>query len=181
MVTLDRNERIRLVTQFRALCRRSWVNSDTGKHRGMITHWGADVPHREIRPRLPESRRLGLPGECCKQSVVTALDDLERLGFITRIRRIMTPLGFTTRQITDAYRIHEPTSGLGLLAMGLFATESNSWTPSDPIVESYKCEGHMPMVRAEVPVGGSDPVPPLAPRYRSCWFGLGLELSYSKG
>jgi hypothetical protein len=32
---------------------------------------------------------------CCKQSVVTALDDLERLGFVTRIRRnrrIMTPL-----------------------------------------------------------------------------------------
>jgi hypothetical protein len=39
---------------------------------------------------------------CCKQSVVTALADLERLGFVTRIRRINTPLGFTTRQITNA-------------------------------------------------------------------------------
>src|SRR5262249_36013019 len=27
---------------------------------------------------------------------------------------------------------------------------------------------------------GSDPVPPPDPRYRSCWFGLGLVLSYSK-
>jgi hypothetical protein len=70
---------------------------------------------------------------CCKQSVVTALADLERLGFITRIRRvrqIMTPLGFTTRQITNAYRVHEPARGLGLLASALFATESNCWTPS---------------------------------------------------
>jgi hypothetical protein len=41
----------------------------------------------------------------------------------------MTPLGFTTRQITNAYRVHEPTSGLGLLATILFATESNSSTP----------------------------------------------------
>jgi hypothetical protein len=56
---------------------------------------------------------------CCRQSVVTALGDLERLGFVTRIRRIrqiQTPLGFTTRQITNAYRVHEPASGLGLLA-----------------------------------------------------------------
>jgi hypothetical protein len=62
--------------------------------------------------------------------VVTAIADLERLGFVTRIRRIrriMTPLGFTTGQITNAYRVHEPTSGLGLLASILFGkpTESN--------------------------------------------------------
>jgi hypothetical protein len=40
---------------------------------------------------------------CCRQSAVTALADLERLGFITRIRRIrqvQTPLGFRTVQIT---------------------------------------------------------------------------------
>ncbi len=65
--------------------------------------------------------------------MVTALADLESLGFITRIRRIRrvtTPLGFTTRQITNAYDVHEPRSGLGLLAMGLFTTESSFWTPS---------------------------------------------------
>ena len=59
---------------------------------------------------------------------------MERLGFVTRIRRIRqikTPLGFTTRQITNAYRVHEPARGLGLLAKGLFVTESNSWTPSE--------------------------------------------------
>jgi hypothetical protein len=61
------------------------------------------------------------------------INDLEQLGFVTRIRRVRrvpTPLGFRTVQITNAYRIHEPTRGLGLIAMTLFATESNSWTPS---------------------------------------------------
>lgn len=46
------------------------------------------------------------------------------------MRRVTTPLGFTTRQITNAYDVHEPRSGLGLLVMGLFATESSIWTPS---------------------------------------------------
>jgi hypothetical protein len=81
---------------------------------------------------------------CCKQSVVTALDDLERLRFVTRIRRIrqvQTPLGFITRQITNAYRMHEPASGLGLLATLVFATESNSWTASAHMVESLNGTG----------------------------------------
>jgi hypothetical protein len=82
---------------------------------------------------FPSLEGLAHLAMCCKQSVVTALADLERLGFITRIRRIrriMTPLGFTTRQITNAYRVHEPARGLGLIASTLFATESNYWTPS---------------------------------------------------
>jgi hypothetical protein len=40
-----------------------------------------------------------------------------------RTRRITTPLGFPTRQITKAYRVHEPTRELGLIAMTLFATD----------------------------------------------------------
>jgi hypothetical protein len=58
------------------------------------------------------------------------------VGVAWRIRQIQTPLGFTTRQITNAYVVHEPASGLGLLATLVFATESNSWTPSAHIVES---------------------------------------------
>jgi hypothetical protein len=78
---------------------------------------------------------------CCKQSVVTAIADLELLGFVTRIRRIRritTPLGFTTRQITNAYVVQEPKNGLGLVAATLFATESNSWTPSTAKFHSKK-------------------------------------------
>src|SRR5262245_44133672 len=51
------------------------------------------------------------------------------------------PLGFITEQITNAYVVHEPTSGLGLLATLVFATESNSWTASAHIVESFNGAG----------------------------------------
>jgi hypothetical protein len=37
LVTLDRNERVRLIGRFRALTRRSWVAKDSGRHRGVIT------------------------------------------------------------------------------------------------------------------------------------------------
>ena len=94
------------------------------------------MPHAQDREEL---------GRCLPTShplfaeVVTALDDLERPGFVTRIRRlrqVQTPLGFTTRQITNAYRVHEPARGLGLLATLVFVTESNSWTASANVAES---------------------------------------------
>jgi hypothetical protein len=37
---------------------------------------------------FPSLEGLAYLAMCCKQSVVTALADLERLGFVTRIRRI---------------------------------------------------------------------------------------------
>src|SRR5262249_38441415 len=125
--------------EHRALGRRSWVAKDTGKHRGVITRTAESVfcallylteKYGRVFPSLEGLAHLAM---CCKQSVVTAIADLERLGFVTRIRRIrqvQTPLGFTTRQITNAYRVHEPARGFGLLAMCVFATESKSWTPS---------------------------------------------------
>lgn len=149
IVTLDRNERIRLVFKFRALCRKSWIAKETGRHRGVITRtaesvFGALMYLTEKYGRVfPSLKGLAHLAMCCPQSVVTALADLERLGFITRIRRIRqvtTPLGFTTRQITNAYRVHEPTSGLGLLATLVFATDSNCWRASDHIVDSETCE-----------------------------------------
>jgi hypothetical protein len=139
LVTLDRNERIRLMGKFRALSRRSWVAKESGKHRGIITRtvesvFGALLYLTEKYGRVfPSLEGLAHLAMCCKQSVVTAIADLERLGFLTRIRRICritTPLGFTTRQITNAYRVHEPAAGLGRVASTLFATESNYWTPS---------------------------------------------------
>jgi hypothetical protein len=139
LVTLDRNERIRLMGRFRGLARRSWVAKENGKHRGIITRTAESVfesllylaeKYGRVFPSLEGLAHLA---RCCKQSVVTALADLERLGFVTRIRRIRrvaTPLGFRVEQITNAYRIHEPASGLGLLALAVFCSESNYPTPS---------------------------------------------------
>jgi hypothetical protein len=70
---------------------------------------------------------------------------------------VQTPLGFRTEQITNAYVVHEPTSGLGLLATLVFATESNSWRASAYIVESESWEGWLdptnPLHRALMRLG----------------------------
>jgi hypothetical protein len=120
VVTLDRNERVRLMGKFRD--GGSWKVKAKGKHRGVITRTAEAVfealmylteRYGRVFPSLEGLAHLAM---CCKQSVVSALADLERLGFVSRIRRIRqikTPLGFTTRQITNAYRVHEPASGLG--------------------------------------------------------------------
>jgi hypothetical protein len=63
-----------------------------------------------------------------------SLDDLELLGFVTRIRRIRrvtTALGFRVEQITNAHRVHEPVSALGLLALAVFCSESSYPTPRE--------------------------------------------------
>jgi Helix-turn-helix domain len=149
LVTLDRNERVRLMWKFRMLTRRSWVAKESGRHRGVITRTAESVfgallylteKYGRVFPSLEGLAHLSM---CCKQSVVTAIANLEALGFVTRIRRIRritTPLGFTTRQITNAYRVHEPVSGLGLLATLVFATEYNYSTPSTHTVDPKGCE-----------------------------------------
>jgi len=59
---------------------------------------------------------------------------------VRRIRRVQTPLGFKVVQITNAYRVHGPTSGLGLLVSVLFgkASESNYSTPREAEFYSKK-------------------------------------------
>jgi len=104
VVTLDRNERVRLVFKFRALCRKSWVAKETGRHRGVVTRTAESVffallylaeKYGRVFPSLEGLAYLAM---CCRQSMVTAIAELEALGFVTRIRRIRritTPLGFT--------------------------------------------------------------------------------------
>ena len=118
---------------FRALCRRSWEAKAPGKHRGAITRAMESTflalmylaeKYGRVYPSLVGLGHLAL---CCKDSVVDALAELEKLGFVTRIRRLKqvdTALGFKTVQATNAYLVHEPTSGLGLLAIRMFNTES---------------------------------------------------------
>src|SRR5438067_4540861 len=43
LVTLDRNERMRLIWKFLTLTRRSWVAKETGRHRGVITRTAESV------------------------------------------------------------------------------------------------------------------------------------------
>jgi hypothetical protein len=149
MVHLDRNERIRLVWKFRTLCRRSWQAKAPGKHRGAITRamestFLALMYLAEKYGRVyPSLLVLGHLAMCCKQSVVDALAELQKLGFVTRIRRLKqvdTALGFKTVQTTNAYLMHEPTSGLGLLAIRMFHAESGYPAASEAYSSNLKGE-----------------------------------------
>ena len=77
LVTLDRNERVRLVGKFRALCRRSWVAKETGRHRGIVTRTAESVfgallylteKYGRVFPSLEGLAHLAM---CCRQSVVS--------------------------------------------------------------------------------------------------------------
>jgi hypothetical protein len=149
LVSLDRNERIRLVWKFRALCRRSWQAKAPGKHRGAVTRAMEATflalmylagKHKRVYPSLVGLAYLAM---CCKDSVVDALAGLEKLGFITRIRRLRTvdtALGFKTVQTTNAYLVHEPTGGLGLLATLMFCAESGYPAASEAYSSNLKGE-----------------------------------------
>ena len=151
-VTLDRNERVRLMGKFRGLARGSWAVKAKGKHRGVITRTAEAVFEALIYlvekygRVFPSLEGLAYLARCCRQSVVTALDDLEALGFVTRIRRVrrvQTPLGFKVVQTTNAYKVHEPVSGLGLLALLLFgkSTGSNYLRPRGADFQSKQGNG----------------------------------------
>jgi hypothetical protein len=144
---LDRNERFRLLRRFRAVCKGSWQARAPGKHRGAITRtmedtFGALMYYVEKYGRVyPSLVGLAHMARCCKDSVVEALAGLEKLGFITRIRRLRTvdtALGFKTVQTTNAYLVHEPTSGLGLLAMRMFCAESEYPAASEAYSSNLK-------------------------------------------
>jgi hypothetical protein len=139
VVSLDRNERVRLMGKFRALARGSWGTKAKGKHRGVINTRTAEAVFEALMYLtekygrvFPSLEGLAHLARCCRQSVVTALDDLELLGFVTRIRRVRrveAPLGFRVEQVTNAYRVHEPARGVGLWA-SMKPTEYSYSTPS---------------------------------------------------
>jgi hypothetical protein len=134
-ISMDRDTRHRLMFKFRAVARGSWKIKDKGKHRGVVTRTAEAVfealmylaqKHRRLFPSL---QGLAYLARCCRASVATALDDLERLGFITRhrrVRRVQLPLGFRTEQTTNAYEVHEPKTAWGRLACTLFGNKRGS-------------------------------------------------------
>ena len=154
---------MRLVWKFRTLCRRSWVHEDTGRHRGVISRTAESVfgallylteKYGRVFPSLEGLAHLSM---CCKQSVVTAIADLEALGFVTRIRRIRqikTALGFRTEQITNAYVVHEPASGLGLLE------ELTTQQRDNITLLKEKLDLNERQVRAALGILGENDIPP---------------------
>lgn len=133
-VNLDRNGRAKVLFLFRALARKSWEAKASKKHRGVITRTVEDVMLALVYLAgrygrvFPSMLGLAHLARCCKQSVATALNVLEQLGFITRIRRmhrVSTPLGDRGEQTSNAYLIHPPRTAMGRIAVAVFSSESN--------------------------------------------------------
>lgn len=140
---LDRNEVARLKFAFNTMRRGMNRMKEKGRHRGAISRTCRDVfeallllaqKHARIFPSLA---RLAHLAECCVQSVVTALARLEEFGFITRhrrLKRLRGVMGFETAQDTNAYEVHWPRRGWGVIGLDLFSTvaDSKSWRANSP-------------------------------------------------
>lgn len=140
---LDRNEVARLKVAFDTMCRGMWRVKDAGRHRGAISRTTRDVFHALLflaqrHNRLfPSLARLATLAQCCTQSVVTALARLEEFGFLTRhrrLKRLRGVMGLETAQDTNAYEVHWPRRGWGVIGLDLFGTvaDSKSWRANSP-------------------------------------------------
>lgn len=145
---LDREAIHKLRYMFNSMARGAWKMREPGKHRGIVTRtckdvFGALLYLAGTHPRLfPSLEGLARLAQCCKQSVVTSLETLEALGFITRHRRLRMVeglLGLKAEQATNAYELHPPRSAWGKLTLALFTTksESKSWSATDTEIYQY--------------------------------------------
>lgn len=146
---LDGNALARVWARFNTFDRQSYNHRQPGKHRGLITRTCREVfsalialakQHKLLFPSLLCLARMA---RCSKQSVVTALDMLERLGFITRHRRLKlveTMLGRKAEQDTNGYELHDPNPAAMAVKTPPSArheSESNSWAATVPVSLSY--------------------------------------------
>jgi hypothetical protein len=145
---LDRNFLARLWFVAQTIERKSWACKKKGKHGGTLGRAALEVLRallfviKKIGGKLfPSIETLAMLCRMSKQTVITALKVLERMGFITahkRIKRIQTPLGARVVQDSNAYEFHFPKTGLGKLAMAVFCGRSSESNKSDAMSTSYK-------------------------------------------
>lgn len=129
-VSIDRNLAAKIMVVARAIERNSFAQRDKGKHGGALGRAAMRVLETllfVVRPyhgRLcPSYDMLAELALMSRRTVGTAIETLERMGFITvhrRLKRITTALGFKTVQDTNAYDIHPPKGFFGRIAYRLF-------------------------------------------------------------
>jgi hypothetical protein len=133
-ISMDRNALARLRVKLHALFKASWRTKAKGKHCGIIQRTTLDVfdallslakKYGAIYPSLDGLAHLS---QCCKNTVIAAIKELERFGFIVkhrRIKRMETPLGVKVVQDSNAYDLTDPMAGFGALAMRIFCGAMN--------------------------------------------------------
>jgi hypothetical protein len=152
-VSIDRNAATRMRVRLHAIFKGSWASKEKGKHCGVIQRTTLDVfdallglagKYGQVFPSLEGLAQLS---KCCKNTVIAALKELERFGFVTkhrRLKRVKSELGVRVVQDTNAYDLHDPIGGLGAMALRLFSggaaggackgdpSESNKWAARSP-------------------------------------------------
>lgn len=127
---LTRDDLAALRHRFNSMARQSWEQRAKRKHTGLFSRTCVSVFRTmlwlgERYDRLfPSLERIAHLAQCSRRSVVTALEVLERFGFLTRHRRLKIVeglLGRKAEQDTNAYELHPPRAGRGALAWLLFA------------------------------------------------------------
>jgi hypothetical protein len=81
----------------------------------------------------PSYETLAVLSRKSRRAIVTAMQVLERMGFVTihrRIKRIQTAIGPRVVQESNAYKFHLPKKGIGALAMSVFCPPSSECTRS---------------------------------------------------
>jgi hypothetical protein len=149
-INLDRNDRAKLMTLWRAIERGSWNNKEKGKHGGVIGKLPLRVLEAFLFVLYRQGRSICVPYEAiataamiCRRSVASALALLERLGLLTihrRIKRVKTPLGFRVVQDCNAYELHPP-RGLGSIAARLFGGLAGLFDPESSECKNFTAKG----------------------------------------
>ncbi len=144
---LDRNYIARIWFVAQMIERKSWAckkKHARGGHLGTVAIELLRVLLYVIKKtdgRLyPSYETLAVLSRKSKQAIITAMQVLERMGFVTihkRIKRIQTPFGPRVVQDSNAYEFHLPTKGIGRLAMAVFCPSSSESTKSDATKTSY--------------------------------------------
>lgn len=142
-VSIDRNLAAKIMVVARAIERNSFAVRQKGKHGGALGRAALRVLEtllyvvRPYRGRLcPSYDTLAELALMSRRTVGSAIETLERLGFITvhrRLKRITEPLGFKTVQDTNAYEIHPPKGFFGEMVHRLFfgAAECKNFSPKE--------------------------------------------------
>src|SRR5947209_1688538 len=136
-ITADRNALTRIRFKLMAIANGSWASKARGKHAGLVQHSTIRVfdalcnlarKHGRV---FPSHKGIAYLAKCSKNTVISALRQLEFFGFVAifrRLKRIRTPLGARVVQDTNAYMPQEP-NRWGCKALALFT--GFSWRSSE--------------------------------------------------
>jgi hypothetical protein len=138
---MDRNYIARIWWAAQTIERKSWACRKKWKHGGTLGTVAIEllrtllfVIKKHDGRLFPSYETLAVLTRKSRQAIITAMQVLERMGFVTvhkRIKRIQTPLGPRVVQDSNAYEFHLPKKGLGALAMAVFCPPSSELTKSD--------------------------------------------------